>query len=382
MDTGRQQLDFDGSTIRGEEPFAILESHGEPHFFDELRARLQESGQFYPEGGAIGFFSYEATRTIEPRSYSQQRHDDLNLPLARLVFYRRLSYQPNQTASTPATPLELIPFPDNSEARHWYQSGVQTIKDYIAAGDIYQANLTRRFSFETPFTPATIYQRLGSLGIAPHAALLEWKDFSLVSNSPETFLTLRSGVLEAKPIKGTIRRGSTPTEDKQRKDQLAHSAKNRAENVMIVDLLRNDLGRVCEFGSVEVPHLYAIETFPTLHHGISTVRGKLRSDCDALDAFLAAFPCGSITGAPKIRAMQILSELEPHPRGASMGSIGYFAFNGDMKWSVAIRTATVIGTTAHFHVGGGIVADSEPADEYEEMCLKARALYSAIVPHE
>ena len=213
---------------------------------------------------------------------------------------------------------------------------------------------------------------------AIRGALLEWRDFSIVSDSPETFLTLRNGVLEARPIKGTIRRGCDAADDNARKTQLLNSAKDRAENVMIVDLMRNDLGRVCEFGTVHVPQLYQIETFPTLHHGVSVVRGRLRAGLDGLDAFIAAFPCGSITGAPKIRAMQIINELENVPRGASMGAIGYFGFDGAMEWSVAIRTATLVENRAYFNVGGGIVADSDAEAEYDEMRLKARALWTVL----
>ncbi len=377
MTFGRQTLDFDGEEVHGETPFAVLESRGETGFWQDLRARLRAAKQKYPDGAAIGFVGYEATRSLDPRAFPISRPDDLALPLARLVFYKRLIRQ-KKPARDLSKPLALRPLPDWPAARRFYENGVETIREFIAAGDIYQANLTRRFSLETPFSAAQIYARLQTLGVAPRAALLEWPDFSLISNSPETFLTLKNGVLEAKPIKGTMRRGQTPAEDEDLRRELENSAKNRAENVMIVDLMRNDLGRVCEFGSVCVPKLFDIEPYPTLHHGVSTVRGQLRGDCDALDAFLAAFPCGSITGAPKIRAMQILNVLEPAPRGAAMGAIGYFGFGGDMEWNVAIRTATLMGNRAHFHVGGGIVADSDPADEYEEMRLKARALYSAL----
>jgi para-aminobenzoate synthetase component 1 len=377
MDYGRQTLDFEGQRIVGQEPLGHLESWGELSFWNDLRARLSQYAVLYPQGGAIGFIGYEATEWLERRAFPTPRSDDLNLPRARLVFYKSLQREA-VPASLPLSPPELIDLPDDSWSKHFYENGVTAIKEYIAAGDIYQANLTQRISVETTRTAPEIYNRLQQLGRAPRAALLEWSDFSIISNSPETFLTLKSGILEARPIKGTIARGATPKIDEHRKMELANSAKNKAENVMIVDLMRNDLGKVCEFGTVHVRSLYQIETFPTLHHGVSVVQGRLRHSCDAMDAFLAAFPCGSITGAPKMRAMQILNSLEPLPRGASMGAIGYFGFNGDMEWSVAIRTATLIGRRATFHVGGGIVTDSEPESEYEEMRLKARALYSAI----
>ena len=191
-------------------------------------------------------------------------------------------------------------------------------------------------------------------------------------------MRLRGREVLAQPIKGTIKRGDTPGEDAALQTELLNSAKNRAENVMIVDLVRNDLGRVCEFGSVQVPKLCEVQTFPTLHHLVSDVTGTLRADCDGLDLLRAAFPCGSITGAPKIRSMQIIDELEPVRRGAAMGAIGYIDFNGDMDWNVAIRTITCKNNTAYFHVGGGIVADSEAQSEHDEVMLKAQALQAAL----
>ncbi|RYX84881.1 aminodeoxychorismate synthase component I [bacterium] len=370
MDFGRQILDFNGTRIEGALPFAVCES------FAELRPMLQEAAQRFPNGGAIGYWSYEAAHAWEPRLWAQTRRDDWQLPPFRLVFCSELKRSISPPPQQQAPLLCLVP--DEAETRRFYTSGVQRIKDFIAAGDIYQANLTHRFEVETAHAPFHVYERLRALGAAPRAALLEWDDFAVVSNSPETFLSLHDGVLESKPIKGTIARGSTPDEDEQLQQQLSHSAKDRAENVMIVDLLRNDLGRVCDFGSVHVPSLCEIETFPTLHHLVSTVRGTLRRDLQPLDAFCAAFPCGSITGAPKMRAMQILSELEPFTRGVSMGAIGYFGFDGTMEWSVAIRTATLKDGIARFHAGGGIVADSLPELELEEMQLKARALWSSL----
>ena len=306
--------------------------------------RLHSARVSFPAGGAIGFWSYEALRTLEPRAIPQPRRDESGLPLARLVFYEKLERRKQLFKRYRRTPIKPVEVPDLADAREFYCAGVEKIKNYIAAGDIYQANLTHRFAVKTNYNAAELDERLAFFNgrSALRGALLKWPDFAIVSDSPETFLTLQNGVLEARPIKGTIRRGCDASDDEARRSQLFHSAKDRAENVMIVDLMRNDLGRVCEFGSVHVPQLYQIETFPTLHHGVSVVRGKLRARCDALDAFIAAFPCGSITGAPKIRAMQIINELENVPRGAAMGAIGYFGFDGNMEWSVAIRTATLV----------------------------------------
>ncbi len=362
------QLDFNGTRIEGARPFAVCES------FVELRSMLRENSKQFPLGGAIGFWAYEAAREWEPRAWSN--FPPTTLPPFRLVFFEELNRTPSPKPTVEAPQLSSVP--DDENARDFYLQGVEQIKNFIAAGDIYQANLTHRFEVAMRRSPSQIYERLRAFGSAPRGALLEWDDFSVVSNSPETFLSLHNGVLESKPIKGTIARGSTQQQDQERKRELNSSAKDRAENVMIVDLLRNDLGRVCEFGSVGVPALCEIETFPTLHHLVSTVRGKLRTELEPLDAFVAAFPCGSITGAPKMRAMQILSELEPVSRGVSMGAIGYFGFDGSMEWSVAIRTATIENGVARFHAGGGIVADSVAQLELAEMQLKARALWSAL----
>ncbi len=379
---GRQTLHFNGSDISGSEPFDVWELRADQPFdVAALRARLQGARVAFPDGGALGFWSYEALRSLEPRSIPHPRADDLGLPLARLVFYQKLERRKQLFKRYRRPPIKPVEVPDFPKARDFYYAGVERIKNYIAAGDIYQANLTYKFSIETKYKAAKLNERLFFFNghHALRGALLEWRDFAIVSDSPETFLTLNNGVLEARPIKGTVGRGWCPADDEARKAQLLNSAKDRAENVMIVDLMRNDLGRVCEWGSVCVPQLYQIETFPTLHHGVSRVRGKLRADCDGLDAFIAAFPCGSITGAPKIRAMQIINELESEPRGAAMGAIGYFGFDGNMEWSVAIRTATLVGGRAHFNVGGGIVADSEATSEYDEMRLKARALWTVLM---
>ncbi len=378
---GRHVLHFNGTEISGVNPFDVWELRADQSFdVAALRARLQSARVAFPDGGALGFWSYEALRTLEPRSIPHPRADNLGLPLARLVFYEKLQRQPFHQPIYRRPRLHSVEVPDFPDVREWYCNGVEKIKNYIAAGDIYQANLTHRFAVKTGYNAQELNDRLTVFNGKPaiRGALLQWDDFAIISDSPETFLTLRNGELEARPIKGTMRRGCTAADDEARKIQLLHSAKDRAENVMIVDLMRNDLGRVCEFGSVSVPQLYQIETFPTLHHGVSVVRGTLRADCDGLDAFIAAFPCGSITGAPKIRAMQIINELEREPRGASMGAIGYFGFDGSMEWSVAIRTATLVGNRAYFNVGGGIVADSDAESEYDEMRLKARALWTVL----
>ncbi|HEX9997655.1 MAG TPA: aminodeoxychorismate synthase component I [Abditibacterium sp.] len=370
MNFGRQFLDFEGRRISGENPFLVAEN------LVELPSQLESAARRFTSGGAIGFWSYEAAQAWEPRAFPTFAPHQQRVPPFRLVFYEKLKFESLPTIAPIS--VDIMTMPDSPILRELYCGDVEKIKGYIAAGDIYQANMTHPFQMACDLAPEQIYERLRAFSAAPRAAFLEWDDFSVVSNSPETFLSLHDQILESKPIKGTIRRGKTFEEDELLKNELLESTKNRAENVMIVDLIRNDLGRCCHFGSIEVTELCALQTLPTLHHLVSTVRGKISPSCSPLQAFQDCFPCGSITGAPKIRAMQILSELENIPRGISMGAIGYFGFNGSMEWSVAIRTATFYDQCAYFRVGGGIVADSEATAEYDEMQLKARALYSAI----
>ncbi len=388
-------LDFDGQRLVGGQPFAVFEAKngafrwhkldssprdvafqtGSGDALEELRRALTWSHERFPDGAAIGFIAYDFARQLEPRAFAQNSPpDDLQIPDVRLTFCANVqrSAGSDQQSET-SRPASSIQHPASD-----YLTSVKAIQEFIAAGDIYQANLTRRFEAPLPCSPAALYERLRAAHPMPFSALLEWDDLAIVSNSPERFLRLRGRELLAQPIKGTIRRGETPEHDAALQTELQNSAKNRAENVMIVDLLRNDLGRVCEYGSVRVPRLCAIQTFPTLHHLVSDVTGLLRDDCDALDVMRAAFPCGSITGAPKIRAGQIIDELEPVRRGAAMGAIGYFSFGGDSEWNVAIRTITSKNDTAYFHVGGGIVADSEAQSEHDEVMLKAQALIGAL----
>jgi para-aminobenzoate synthetase component 1 len=255
-----------------------------------------------------------------------------------------------------------------------YLQAVRRAKDYIAAGDIYQVNLSQRMSAPLATTPMSLYRRLTQENPAPFSAYLETPDAAIVCCSPERFLQVRSDEVETRPIKGTRPRGSTPEEDARLAAELLASEKDRAENVMIVDLERNDLGRVCEYGSVHVPELFALESYATVHHLVSTVRGRLRPGATALDCLRASFPGGSITGAPKVRAMEIIEELERTRRGVYTGAIGYLCFSGDMDVNIVIRTLVVRDGTAYFQVGGAIVADSDPEGEYQETLDKARAL--------
>src|SRR6185503_20838609 len=223
-----------------------------------------------------------------------------------------------------------------------------------------------------------LFRALAERSPAPFSASFDAGDHAIASASPERFIALRGGHVETRPIKGTRPRGVDATEDRALADELLASPKDRAENVMIVDVLRNDLGRVCEIGSVETPELCALESFPQVHHLTSTVVGRLREGLDAFDLLAACFPGGSITGAPKIRAMEILDEIEPVRRHIYTGSLGYVDWTGDADWNVAIRTALVTPEALHFAAGGGITADSDPELELQETLHKAEGMRSAI----
>ena len=262
--------------------------------------------------------------------------------------------------------------------RAGYESAVSRIRDYIAAGDVYQVNLAQRFQSRFAGAPLALYRELRARNPAPFGAYLDMGDAAIASISPERFVRLDAGTVEARPIKGTRPRGATPAQDAALARELVASEKDRAENVMIVDLLRNDLGKVCRPGSVRVPELFALESHPTVHHLVSTVAGTLADGYDAFDVIRAAFPGGSITGAPKIRAMQIIAELEPDRRGVYCGAIGYISVTGAMDLNIPIRTVELRAGVATFHAGAGIVWDSDPSAEYDETLAKARTLREAL----
>lgn len=272
-----------------------------------------------------------------------------------------------------------------------YRHAVGRVIDYIRAGDIFQANFTQRFATETgAVDPFALYDQLRRANPATFAALIVNEDRIIASSSPERFVKLDGAEVETRPIKGTVPRSVEPTLDAFRGRALTTSEKDRAENVMIVDLLRNDLSRVCRPGTVKVPRLCGLETYANVHHLVSVVTGTLAEGSDGLDLIAASFPGGSITGAPKIRAMEIIRELEGRPRGVYCGSIGYIGFDGMMDFNIAIRTVTVEGgqrsatagggSTLSFGVGGGITTLSDPAAEHAESLTKAERLFRAFTP--
>ena len=366
--------------------------------------------------GAIGWLGYDLCHHLERLPYPAS--DDLGLPDLMLGFYdavlacdhlerrawimssgwpeaaplaamhrrrarldelaARLARRPPLDPPAPREAGETVIASNFS--RPAYEAAVQQVIDYILAGDIFQANLSQRFMAELPpgETPFDLYRRLRRRNPAPFAALLELGDTALVSASPERFLSLAAGRVETRPIKGTRPRGSDPVEDERLGQELLASEKDRAENVMIVDLLRNDLSRVCRDHSVRTPEICVLESFATVHHLVSTVTGTLKEGLDAVDLLRATFPGGSITGAPKIRAMEIIAELEPTARGPYCGSVVWLGGDGWMDSSIIIRSYAAQGCRIAFQAGGGIVADSEPAAEYEETLAKARALTLAL----
>jgi para-aminobenzoate synthetase component 1 len=261
-----------------------------------------------------------------------------------------------------------------------YVEAVSRVREYILAGDIFQSNLSQRFEAPLAESPWSFYRRLRARNSAPFAAFLDLPDAVVLSASPERFLRSDSqGRVETRPIKGTRPRGLGPEHDAALGVALVESEKDRAENLMIVDLMRNDLSRVCLPGSVRVSELYTLERYATVHHLVSAVVGQLAPDKTPFDLLRVAFPGGSITGAPKLRAMEIIAELEPSERGVYCGTIGYFSVTGELDTNIAIRTAVAHAGRIYFNAGGGIVADSDPEQEYRETLDKARGIINALV---
>jgi len=259
-----------------------------------------------------------------------------------------------------------------------YMKTVEEAKEYIKKGDIYQVNLSQRFEADLKGEPYELYLRLRDASPAPFASYLNFEDVIIISSSPERFLMKRGSYIETRPIKGTSPRSNDPLTDELNEISLKESYKDRAEHIMIVDLERNDLGRICEYGSVKPTEFIMLERYSTVFHLVSTVSGRLKAGVGPIDCLTAAFPGGSITGAPKVRSMEVIETLEPVKRSLYTGAIGYISFDGDMDTSIVIRTIVVKGDKFFFSVGGGIVADSDPEKEYEETLDKAKGIMQAI----
>jgi anthranilate synthase component 1 len=259
-----------------------------------------------------------------------------------------------------------------------YQANIGAAQEYIAAGDAFQIVLSQRFERETHAAPFDIYRALRRLNPSPYMFYLDFGELRLIGASPEMMARVEDGAAEVRPIAGTRRRGRSEAEDECLARELLADPKERAEHVMLVDLGRNDLGRVAKFGSVCVPQLMGIEKFSHVMHIVSRVRAELRPECDAFDVLRATFPAGTLSGAPKIRAMQIIEALEGTRRGVYGGAVGYFDYTGNMDTCIAIRTIVMRGQHAYVQAGAGIVADSDPASEHQECVNKAQALAEAI----
>jgi para-aminobenzoate synthetase component 1 len=381
-----------------------------------LTPRLEGAERCVPPfaGGAVGYFGYELAGQFE--ALPAPAEDELGLPDAVLLLVDRVLAHDHQSGASfalglgfgqdaasaranaeqaaaelveaseqrpadarPARRAPLLTGPADSLDQGGHAKATLRALEEIAAGNVYQACLTRRLERGFGGDAWALYLALRRRNPAPFACFFELPEAAIVGSSPERFLAVDAeGRVESRPIKGTRPRGRDPVEDARERRALLASAKDRAENLMIVDLVRNDLGRVCRLGSVEVPELMAVEEYASVFHLVSTVRGRLRPDCDALDALRAAFPPGSMTGAPKLAAMRLLSGLEPVRRGVYSGAIGYLDARGGADLSVVIRTLVLAGGRAFLHTGGGIVADSEPEAEWRETLAKARPLLAAL----
>ena len=360
-------------------PRRVLEGKiDRPADLDRLRGALAEGKRGttvaeVPAGGLCGWVEYEGNFVFgdypemlvyDHREGCWRETGNLSESLAEPI--------------TGECPAGLGPFEPLMD-RETFLGGVERIREWIAAGDIYQVNLTQAFEADVSGGSLLgLYQSLRLASPAPMAAWLSLAGKEILSSSPETFLKISGRRIETRPIKGTRPRFYDPAEDARSARELRESAKETAELVMITDLLRNDLGRVCEFGSVEVAALLRLETLAQVHHLVSTVTGTLREDCDALAALAACFPGGSITGAPKLRAMEIIRELESVPRGVYCGAVGWLDCQGGCAFNIPIRTLVRDGNRASYHVGAGIVADSDPVREFEETLHKAAGIRLAI----
>jgi para-aminobenzoate synthetase component 1 len=383
---------------------------------DGLMARyelLDEIDLPFPLGGCFGYWGYELKNFVEPR-LPRRAVDELEWPDCHAGFYdslvvfdhrlgktwivstglradgssdprhaqRQLEFwRARLAAAAPAPPPAAPDAPGeitSNVSRADFVAKVRRAQQYITAGDIYQVNLSHRLTARSGRSGWDFFQRLSEVSPAPFSAYLDCGAFQLCSSSPELFLRMSGADAQTRPIKGTRPRSADPARDAQLAYELQTSAKEMAELVMITDLLRNDLGKVCEYGSVQVVELARLERYPQVQHLVSTVAGRLRAGQTHFSAFASCFPGGSVTGAPKIRAMEIIDELEPCARGPYTGALGYLGFNRESQLSITIRAALCRGDRIHFQVGAGIVSDSVPEAEYDETIAKAAGFFAAL----
>ncbi|HXW03806.1 MAG TPA: anthranilate synthase component I [Vicinamibacterales bacterium] len=419
---GRTAIDRAGTRIDTDEAFVPV--------LRRLMAEFQSP--FVPDlprftGGAVGFIGYDASPIFEPAlagawsaagegwgagengdddagfmlfdtvlAFDHVKHRILIIANARVTAdedlralyqfacakIQFLERELERGLSQPEPAARPAPEVRSNQVRDTYERGVRRIKEHIAAGDIYQAVLSQRFETDVESDPFTVYRALRHVNPSPYMYFMRMGGLSIVGSSPEMLVRVEGRRVETHPIAGTRPRGSSEEEDLRLAEELKRNEKERAEHVMLVDLGRNDLGRVCEYGSVRVPQYMALERYSHVMHLVSTVDGRLADDRDRLDALVACFPAGTVSGAPKIRAMQILAELEPTRRDIYAGAIGYIDFAGNLDFCIAIRTIVIRGGRARVQAGAGIVADSNPAAEYEETRDKAKALFQALAMAE
>lgn len=386
----------DGDIIEtGHEPFGLIRQQMYP--FHQERCEIPFCG------GVLGYFGYDLE--IENQSVKDKRPDIADLPdmalgvydwaiitdhekqqtyfvsagndnfvteQTRIKFFNDLTKPPSLTDTL--IPLEIERLETDTSLDD-YQAGFDQIQHYLVEGDCYQINYARRFNSHVQGSPWESYKLLRKANPVPFGAYLEFPFAQFLSSSPERFIHVSGNKVETRPIKGTRPRSTDPAKDNKLKMELASSEKDRAENLMIVDLLRNDLGKSCRPGSIKVPELFSVEAYPTVFHLVSSIVGTIASNKTAVDVLQDCFPGGSITGAPKKRAMEIIRELEKHQRGVYCGAIGYISFNGNMDTNIAIRTITISQNELSFWSGGGIVADSDVNEEFQETQDKARAFF-------
>jgi anthranilate synthase component I len=388
---------------------------------DSLRALINETRLDVPAhlppmaGGIVGYLGYDMVRLME--KLPEKNHDVIGIPQALLIrptlfvifdnvndeltlavpVYPRVETSAEAAWEAaqarldeagdalvrplphPAPPVALpeLPTPASNFTKQDFMDAVLKAKEYIAAGDAFQIVPSQRFSVPFALPPFALYRSLRRINPAPFLFFLDFGGFAIVGSSPEILVRLRDGIVTIRPLAGTRRRGTTHEEDQALEAELLGDQKERAEHLMLLDLGRNDVGRVAELGSVNVTESFVVERFSHVMHISSNVEGKLRDELEALDALIAGFPAGTLSGAPKVRAMEIIEELEPDRRNIYGGCIGYFAANGTMDTCIALRTALVKDGTMYIQAGGGVVADSDPEFEYEETRQKARALLRA-----
>lgn len=437
LESGKGRTTDPGYSFLGSGPVSIVSVPGlsrgpsEADPFEPLRQAIGKPGiEQTPDappffGGAVGYFSYDFVRRLE--SLHSLATDDLAVPDTQFAVYdlvtavdhrtnrlqimfcpsmerflgetreklyqegrdRLAEWEARLKGSEPRQePLRLEPLSFTpGQTKEAYLDRVRRAQAYIAAGDIYQANLSHRFAAQISGSHLVgaerlryehaLYRQLRTVNPSPFSGLMRFKDVSLISSSPERLVRLKGRRAETRPIAGTRPRGSDANDDQRLVGELLASQKERAEHVMLVDLERNDLGRVCEFGSVRVDEFMAVEQYSHVSHIVSNICGTLRTDATPFDLIRATFPGGTITGVPKIRCMEIIEELEPVRRGPYTGSFGYIGWNGDLDLNIVIRTLVLNGQNAYLQVGAGIVADSDPAKEYEETLHKAQAFFTS-----